>query len=158
MVVKKFPKQSQPAVMPAKPQKLVVVHPATVLGVNVAETKREEKKEADEEALVQQEDQLIESLQDGTYFDNMPEETKDPETPEVSEAGETPEENAAVPEDEEQAVEPEGEAAAPSDKKETAKEKFEHVMDWLTADQMRLTIILTAFCMICWMVVKLIKK
>lgn len=157
MVVKKFPKQPQPAVMPAKSQKLVVVHPATVLGVNVAETKREEQKEADEEALVQQEEELIESLQDGTYFDNMPE-GEEPETPEVGEAGEEPEVNADEPEKEEQAAEPEGEAAAPSDKKETAKEKFERAMDWLTADQMRLTIILTVFCMICWMVVKLIKK
>lgn len=139
---------------------------AGVVSLAVAETRQKQAEEDQKKMDADMEAEFVQSLQDGSYF--VGEEVPAPSTAAIvaeEGAGEqngegNPEvlvisgEPAAAP-SEEPAPEAPSVTEAPA---ETAKEKFEKVMDWLTADQMRLTIILTVFCMVCWTVVKLVKK
>lgn len=156
------------------------------LAVNIREQKSAEREVAKIKEEEKQEAELVASLNDGSYFDSpstdessaggAPEETAESvgESEEVApginlalasdDSGEnwdkvlldiganTPTTFALIPPQAEPASE-----ESPEQPK-SIKQRFFAVMDWLTEDQARLTVVLTVFCMSVYLIVKLVKK
>ena len=156
------------------------------LGVNIREQKSAERGVAKIKEEEKQEAELVASLNDGSYFDSpssdespageAPEETAESvgESEEVApginlalasdDSGEnwdkvlldiganTPTTFALIPPQSEPASE------EPPEQPKSIKQRFFAVMDWLTEDQARLTVVLTVFCMSVYLIVKLVKK
>ena len=157
------------------------------LAVNVREQKSAEKEAAKIKEEEKQEAELVASLNDGSYFESpstdessaggAPEETAESvgESEEVA-----PGINLALASDDwgeylnktlldiaantptttvgltPPPAEPVSEEAPEQPK--SIKQRFFAVMDWLTEDQARLTVVLTVFCMSVYLIVKLVKK
>ena len=179
--MEKLRKTTISASMPAQ------VRANSALAVNVREQKSVEQEAAKIKEEEKQEAELVASLNDGSYFDSpssdespageAPEETAESvgeESEEVApginlalasdDSGEnwdkvwldiaanTPTTFALTPPQSEPASE-----ESPEQPK-SVKQRFFAVMDWLTEDQARLTVVLTVFCMSVYLIVKLVKK
>lgn len=137
----------------------------SALAINVREQKSVEQEAAKIKEEEEQEAELVASLNNGSYFESSPSD----ESP----AGDAPEEKVESEEGPEEAV-PEAVPVLASDdsglpeqvetppteaeQPKIIKQKFFAVMDWLTEDQARLTVVLTVFCMSVYLIIKLIKK
>ena len=178
--MEKLRKTTISASMPAQ------VRANSALAVNVREQKSVEQEAAKIKEEEKQEAELVASLNDGSYFESpstdessaggAPEETAESvgESEEVApginlalasdESGEnwdkvlldiganTPTTFALTPPQAKPASE-----ESPEQPK-SIKQRFFAVMDWLTEDQARLTVVLTVFCMSVYLIVKLVKK
>lgn len=178
--MEKLRKTTISASMPAK------VRANSALAVNVREQKSVEQESAKIKEEEKQEAELVASLNDGSYFESpssdespageAPEETAESvgESEEVApginlalasdDSGEnwdkvlldiganTPTTFALIP--------PQSEPASEEfpEQPKSIKQRFFAVMDWLTEDQARLTVVLTVFCMSVYLIVKLVKK
>lgn len=178
--MEKLRKTTISASMPAQ------VRANSALAVNVREQKSVEQEAAKIKEEEKQEAELVASLNDGSYFESpstdespageAPEETAESvgESEEVAPgtnlalasddsgknwdkvwldiAANTPTTFALTPPQSEPASE-----ESPEQPK-SIKQRFFAVMNWLTEDQARLTVVLTVFCMSVYLIVKLVKK
>lgn len=157
------------------------------LAVNIREQKSAEKEVAKIKEEEKQEAELVASLNDGSYFESpSTDESPAGEAPEetaesVGESEEVaPGTNLALASDDlgeyahkilldiaantptttiglsPSQSEPASEESPEQPK--SIKQRFFAVMDWLTEDQARLTVVLTVFCMSVYLIVKLVKK
>lgn len=157
------------------------------LAVNIREQKSAEREVAKIKEEEKQEAELVASLNDGSYFESSstdessaggaPEETAESvgESEEVA-----PGVNLALASDDwgeylhntlldiaantptttVDLTPPQSEPASEEspEQPKSIKQRFFAVMDWLTEDQARLTVVLTVFCMSVYLIVKLVKK
>ena len=156
------------------------------LAFNVREQVLAEQEEAKIKEEEKQEAALVASLNDGSYFEASSDESSAGDVPEERAESEEVSEEAApeavpvlasddsgLPDIDYSALigldgnrgfvwnQPELPETPPTEEAErpkTIKQKFFAVMDWLTEDQARLTVVLTVFCMSVYLIVKLVKK
>lgn len=159
----------------------------SALAVNIREQKSAEREVAKIKEEEKQEAELVASLNDGSYFkspstDESPAGKAPEETAEsVGESEEVaPGINLALASDDSgenldkelldiinnspsttvDVTPPQAEPASEEspEQPKSIKQRFFAVMDWLTEDQARLTVVLTVFCMSVYLIVKLVKK
>lgn len=180
--MEKLRKTTISASMPAQ------VRANSALAVNVREQKSVEQEAAKIKEEEKQEAELVASLNDGSYFDSpSSDESPAGEAPEetAESVGEESEEvapgiNLALASDDSgenldkelldtinnspsttvDVTPPQTEPASEEspEQPKSIKQRFFAVMDWLTEDQARLTVVLTVFCMSVYLIVKLVKK
>ena len=179
--MEKLRKTTISASMPAQ------VRANSALAVNVREQKSVEQEAAKIKEEEKQEAELVASLNDGSYFESpSTDESPAGEAPEetaesVGESEEVaPGTNLALASDDwgeylnktlldiaantptttVNLTPPQSEPASEEspEQPKSIKQRFFAVMDWLTEDQARLTVVLTVFCMSVYLIVKLVKK
>ena len=179
--MEKLRKTTISASMPAQ------VRANSALAVNVREQKSVEQEAAKIKEEEKQEAELVASLNDGSYFESpSTDESPAGEAPEetaesVGESEEVaPGINLALASDDwgeylhntwsdiaantptttVDLTPPRSEPASEEspEQPKSIKQRFFAVMDWLTEDQARLTVVLTVFCMSVYLIVKLVKK